>query len=310
MVSDKATEAKRALKVTETDHLRVEPQKDILLGAHMSVAGGVSKAIARGEDLGCTAIQIFTKNASQWNAPALTEEQVAEFRAERDRTGIFVVAHDAYLINLASPDASLLAKSRAAFRGEMERAEALDIPYLVMHPGAHTGAGEDAGLKLMVESFNLLLRETSGFRVRIAVENTAGQGTVVGYTLEHLQRILAETVESERMAVCVDTCHAFAAGYDLRDSNGYEKFMEEFDNLIGLDRLKVMHLNDCKKDLGQRVDRHEHIGKGTISLECFRKIMNDSRLRLVPKLLETPKLLDGKDMDPINLRILRDLADS
>jgi deoxyribonuclease-4 len=283
-------------------------RNDLLLGAHMSIAGGVSKAIERGEAVGCTAIQIFTKNASQWKAPSLTREEVVKFKAERGRTGILVVAHDAYLINLASPDGNLLAKSRAAFREEMERAEALDIPYLVMHPGAHTGAGEDAGLRLMAESFNSLLRETAGFRVKIAIENTAGQGTVVGYTLEHLKRILDDTVESERLAVCLDTCHAFAAGYDLRDSSGYEEFMENFDSLIGLDRLKVIHLNDCKRELGRRVDRHEHIGRGMLGLECFRKIMNDPRLRHVPKLIEMPKLLDGKDMDPINLGILRDLA--
>lgn len=287
---------------------RGKRRKDLLLGAHMSIAGGVPKAIARGEALGCTAIQIFTKNASQWNAPSLTEDEITEFKAEQRRTRIHVVAHDAYLINLASSDTDLLAKSRLAFLEEMKRAEALGIPFLVMHPGAHTGAGEDAGLKLMAESFNFLLRETTGFQVRIAVENTAGQGTVVGYTLEHLGRILGETIESERMAVCLDTCHAFAAGYDLRDSSGYDEFMAKFDSMIGLDLLKVMHLNDCKRDLGQRVDRHEHIGKGTLGLECFRSIMNDPRLRRVPKLLETPKLLDGKDMDSVNLGILRELA--
>jgi len=281
---------------------------DLLLGAHMSIAGGVPKAIARGEALGCTAIQIFTKNASQWNAATLTQEDVAEFKAERGRTGILVVAHDAYLINLASPNADLLAKSRAAFLQEMERAEALGIPYLVMHPGAHTGAGEDTGLRLMAESFNFLLSETAGFQVRIAVENTAGQGTVVGYTLDHLKQILEETIESQRMAVCLDTCHAFAAGYDLGDFSGYKDFMDKFDSMIGIDRLKVMHLNDCKRELGQRVDRHEHIGKGMLGLECFRQIMNDPRLSRVPKLLETPKLLHGKDMDPVNLAILKDMV--
>lgn len=280
------------------------------MGAHMSIAGGVSKAFARGEALGCTAIQIFTKNASQWNAPSLTEEEVNEFKAECLRAGMLVVAHDAYLINLASPDTNLLAKSRAAFLEEMERAEALAIPYLVMHPGAHTGAGEETGLRVMVESYNYLLNETAGFQVGIAIENTAGQGTVLGYSLEHLSRMLAEVIAPERMAVCLDTCHAFAAGYDLRLPSGYETFIERFDSLIGLDRLKVIHVNDCKRELGRRVDRHEHIGKGMIGLECFRMIMNDRRFRGVPKLLETPKLLDGKDMDLVNLAILRDLAAS
>jgi deoxyribonuclease-4 len=274
----------------------------------MSIASGLHLAIERGQEVGCTAIQIFTKNASQWNAPRLSEEAIRAFKDELARTGMLVVAHDAYLINLASPDSDLRAKSQAAFLDEMERAEALELPYLVMHPGAHTGAGEDEGLSHIVTSFNSLLRSTPGFRVKIAIENTAGQGTALGYSLDHLKRIIDESEAPERLAVCIDTCHAFAAGYDLRDRAAYEGFMDEFHHVVGPDMLRVMHLNDCKRGLGSRVDRHEHIGRGTLGLDCFRFVMNDPRLVTVPKLMETPKELDGRDMDPENLAILRGLV--
>jgi deoxyribonuclease-4 len=238
----------------------------------------------------------------------LSEEAIRAFKDELARTGMLVVAHDAYLINLASPDSDLRAKSQAAFLDEMERAEALELPYLVMHPGAHTGAGEDEGLSHIVTSFNSLLRSTPGFRVKIAIENTAGQGTALGYSLDHLKRIIDESEAPERLAVCIDTCHAFAAGYDLRDRAAYEGFMDEFHHVVGPDMLRVMHLNDCKRGLGSRVDRHEHIGRGTLGLDCFRFVMNDPRLVTVPKLMETPKELDGRDMDPENLAILRGLV--
>lgn len=276
-----------------------------LLGAHVSIAGGVHRALGRGEDLGCTAVQIFTKNAAQWKANPLPEEEVKKFKKERARTGIMVVVHDAYLINLGSPDAVLLKKSQAAFLEEMERAEELEIPYLIIHPGAHTGAGEDVGIRSVAKSFNIMLRKASGFRVKILVENTAGQGTALGYSFEHLRRIIEETSEPERMGICLDSCHAFAAGYDLRASSDYQRVLKEFDTVIGLDQLKALHLNDCKKGLGLRVDRHEHLGKGTLGLEFFRLVMNDPRFRNVPKIIETPKFLDGEDMDPVNLGLLR-----
>jgi deoxyribonuclease IV len=282
----------------------------LLLGAHMSIAGGLHRAFARGEEVGCTAIQIFTKNAAQWHAPVLPAEEIAAFKAERLRTGILAVAHDAYLINLASPDSALRAKSLAAFIDEMERSEALELPYLVMHPGSHTGAGEDEGLKNIVRSFDAVTRDTRGFRVKIAIENTSGQGTALGYALAHLQRILTEAEAPERLAVCIDTCHAFTSGYDLRDRASYDRFMDEFDGTIGLEMLAVMHLNDCKRGLGSRVDRHEHIGRGALGIDCFRSVMNDSRLTAVPKLIETPKALDGKDMDRENLTLLTGLMES
>jgi len=275
----------------------------------MSIAKGLHLAFGRGEDLGCTAIQIFTKNATQWKTRTLTEEEIGKFKAEHKRTGILVVAHDSYLINLASPNNTLFKKSAAAFLEEMERAEQLGIPYLVMHPGSHTGAGETRGLKSIVRAFNDLLRETSGYDLKILVENTAGQGTALGYSFEQISTIIEGTSQPERMGVCFDTCHAFAAGYDLRDGASYRAVMQRFDATVGLDRLKVLHLNDSKKGLAQRVDRHEHIGKGLLGSDCFRLIMTDPRFENVPKLLETPKELDEKDMDPVTLGLLRDFAE-
>jgi deoxyribonuclease-4 len=285
-----------------------ETHGPLLLGAHVSIAGGAHNALGRGEDLGCTAIQIFTKNAAQWKGKPLTEKEVTNFTKERARTGILVVAHDAYLINLGSPDAALLKKSQAAFMEEMERAEKLEVPYLIMHPGAHIGSGEDAGIRSVAKSFNIMHRKTPGFRVKILIENTAGQGTALGHSFEHLRRIMEQTVEPERIGVCLDSCHAFAAGYDVSGSSGYQRVMEEFDSVVGLDNLKALHLNDCKKGLGRRVDRHEHIGKGALGLEFFRLVMNDPRFTHVPKIIETPKFLEGKDMDPVNLSLLRGLV--
>ncbi|MDQ7784767.1 MAG: deoxyribonuclease IV [Desulfomonilaceae bacterium] len=281
---------------------------DLLIGAHMSIAGGIHRAITRGEALGCGVIQIFTKNASQWKSPVLTDQTVKKFTQERDGTGILVIAHDSYLINLASPDTFLRNRSIAAFVDEMERAEKLGIPYLVMHPGAHKDSGEEAGLKNIVRSFDAILKQTRGFRVRILVENTAGQGTALGHSFEQLKRIVEGTIHPERMGVCFDTCHAFAAGYDLRDRSGYERTMAELDTAVGMTRIEALHLNDSKKNLGLRVDRHEHIGRGMLGLECFRLIMNDVRFRGVPKVLETPKDLGGLDMDPVNLATLRNLV--
>ncbi len=273
----------------------------------MSIAGGVHKAIPRGEALGCTAIQIFTKNASQWKARPLAQPEVRDFKLERGRTGILALAHDGYLINLGSPNSDLLLKSSASFREEMDRAEELEIPYLIMHPGSHVGSGEEAGLKSVILSLNTILASTAGYRVSILLENTAGQGTALGYSFDHLRRIIHDSTAPERIGICLDTCHAFAAGYDLSNASGYESVMEELDAKIGLDRLKALHLNDCKKGLGQRVDRHDHIGKGKLGLECFRAIMNDSRLNRVPKFIETPKTLNDQDMDPVNLELLRSL---
>lgn len=280
----------------------------MLIGSHMSIAGGIYKAPARGKEVGCATIQIFTKNANQWRAKPLLDEDIVRFREALDETGIGpVMAHDSYLVNLASPDDALYAKSIDALQVEMERAEALGLPGLIIHPGAHVGSGEAAGLARIVGALDALHARTEGFGVRILLETTAGQGSNLGYRFEHLAEIMEKVSASDRLGVCYDTCHTFAAGYDIRDEKSYGKVFDEFDRVIGMDRLKAIHLNDSKGELGGRLDRHEHIGKGRIGLEGFRSIMNDEGLDLVPKLLETPK---DKEMteDRMNLETLRRLV--
>jgi deoxyribonuclease IV len=281
--------------------------KKILLGAHMSIEGGVHKSIGRGVALGCTAIQIFTKNATQWKSRPLTDDVVKEFVAQRDEADLCVTAHDSYLINLASPDDNLWKRSKAAFREEIERAEQLGIPYVVMHPGAHKGSGEKEGIARIITAINAVLKETDGFRAGILVENTAGQGSAVGHKLEHLAEIINGSCRPERMGACFDTCHAFAAGYDLRTEEAYQETMDHLNDTMGYDAIKALHLNDCKKGLGQKVDRHEHIGKGGLGLEAFRFIMNDPHFTSSPKIIETPKRLGLRDMDKRNLKLLRSM---
>ena len=280
------------------------------LGAHMSISGGLKNAFDRGREVGCDAIQIFTKNASQWKAKPITSDDAREFLDTQDQTGITpAFAHDSYLINLASPDPVLHEKSIAAFKIEMERAELLKLPLLVMHPGSHVGSGEEEGLKKIAESFNRLHSECPDLKLKVALETTAGQGTNLGYRFEHLRQIIDQVEEPDRLAVCLDTCHVFAAGYDISTPSGYEAVMEEFDRVIGRSRLAAFHLNDAKKGLGSRVDRHEHIGHGALGLEAFRCLVNDPRLIDVPMALETKKGTDdtGTDWDVVNLRVLRDL---
>jgi deoxyribonuclease-4 len=279
------------------------------LGAHMSIAGGVDRAVDLGAEVGCETIQIFTKSSNQWRAKPLADEEIAAFKRKREETGIHpVVAHDSYLINLASPDPGLLQKSRDAFLIEMERAEALEIPYLVMHPGSHKGSGVDEGLKTIAASFDLLHARSEGFKLMVLLETTAGQGTNLGFTFEQLRRIIEMTDDGTRLGVCVDTCHLLAAGYDITNRAGYDRMWGEFDGELGIERLKVIHLNDSKKDLGSRVDRHEQIGRGTLGLEPFRMLLIDPRLQRIPMILETPKGADYAE-DKENLRILRSLIE-
>ena len=281
----------------------------LLIGAHMSIAGGIHLALVRGKELGCRTIQIFTKNANQWKARELTPEEVAEFNRQKEETQIWpVVAHDSYLINLGTPDEGRLQVSRRSFLMEMQRTDLLRLPYLITHPGAHLEAGEKEGLKRIAESIDWLHRRTEGFKMRILLETTAGQGTNLGYRFEHFSDIMDMIKDASRLGFCFDTCHVFAAGYDLRTRQAYERTMEEFDRVIGLERLLVFHLNDSKKDLGSRIDRHEHIGKGTLGLDAFRFLLNDPRFTHLPKILETPK---GKDMteDRMNLAVLESLAE-
>ena len=276
----------------------------------MSISGGVDKSIERGHAVGCDTIQIFTKSSNQWRAKPLADDEIDRFRSNRDKYGIHpVVAHDSYLINLASPDRDgLLKKSREAFLVEMERSERLAIPFLVMHPGSHLGAGVDSGIRTIAESFDWLFSRSQGNKLLVLLETTAGQGTNIGFTFEQLQSIIDNTDESDRFGICLDTAHVYAAGYDIKDHAGYEEMWDEFDKILGLGRLKAIHLNDSKKDLASRVDRHEHIGKGALGLEPFRRLLNDPRFVSVPMILETPRSPDYAE-DKENLEVLRGLIE-
>lgn len=281
----------------------------ILLGAHTSIAGGVDKAVERAAKIGCTTFQIFTKNSNQWKAKPLNEQVVQNYkRLVKLKNLKPVIAHDSYLINLCAKDKSILKKSREAFIDELERCELLGIDYLNFHPGSHMGLGEEDGIKLIAESINIAHEKTKGFKVKSMIETTAGQGTSIGYKFEQIRKIIDLVEDKKRLAVCVDTCHIFAAGYNIRTEKGYLKTFEEFDEIIGLKYLKAFHMNDSKKELGERVDRHEHIGRGKIGLSGFRFIMNDERFFNIPKILETPK---GEDMreDVINMKKLLSLID-
>ncbi len=280
----------------------------IRLGAHMSIAGGLHLSLERGESIGCRAIQLFTKSSNQWKARPLKENEIEEFFFLRKKYNISpLVAHDSYLINLASPVNDLWEKSVNAFRIEIERCKILNIPYLVMHPGSHTGSGTEAGIKRICSALNLLLKDygNSGFPV-ICLETTAGQGTGIGSSFEEIREIYENTEVKSRIGVCLDTCHIFAAGYDITTKNKYEETFSLFDEIIGLDKLKVIHVNDSKKPLGSRVDRHAHIGKGFIGLDGFGFLVNDPRLNHLPYILETPKGPDLKE-DVENIKILRNL---
>ncbi|NJK79768.1 MAG: deoxyribonuclease IV [Chloroflexaceae bacterium] len=276
-------------------------------GAHMSISGGLAKAFGRGEQVGLETMQIFTKSERQWQAKPITDEEIAEYKAEQERTGIRpVVVHDSYLINMASPKDDLWQKSTDAFADELERCHLLGIPYIVTHPGAHTGSGEEAGLRREAEAINRLLDAGVGGDVMILLETTAGQGSALGYRFEHLAKLIALTTHEERIGICLDTCHVFVAGYDIRTPETYHTTMAEFDRIIGLERIKVFHFNDTDKAFGSRSDRHAHIGKGQIGLEAFRLFVNDPRFTNVPMIIETPK---EKEMleDIENLAVLRGL---
>jgi len=281
----------------------------MLLGAHMSIAGGVYNAPLHGERATCDVIQIFTKNNNQWNAKPLTDEDIARFREEQQKTGVQVVcAHDCYLINLASPDETIFEKSYRAFKDELERCRQLGVPNLVMHPGSHVGSGEEAGLKRIIEAINGIFDEIPENKTIVCLETTAGQGTNLGYRFEHLAEIIDGVEDKERMGVCLDTCHVFAAGYAMEEEKDFKGMVRDFNKTIGMKNLKIVHMNDSKKPLGSKVDRHEHIGKGNLGLEPFRHILNDRRFNRIPKILETPKGPDLKE-DIENLKVLRSLID-
>ncbi len=275
----------------------------------MSIAGGVDKAFLRGTEVGCDAMQIFTKNNNQWRAAPLTERAIRANKTNRQRTGIDpILAHDSYLINLASPDKDLHRKSLEALRIEVARAAVLEIPYLIIHPGAHLESGEAEGITRVVVALDTVLEDPQASRVMICLETTAGQGSSLGYRFEHLAAIREGVTRRERVGICVDTCHIFAAGYEIRDQRGYENTLRQLDGVVGLDHVTCIHLNDSQRDLGSRVDRHAHIGRGQIGLEGFRLLVNDPRLQHIPMILETPKGEDPVAADRRNLAVLRSLV--
>ena len=277
-----------------------------LLGAHMSIAGGVDKAIDRGMLLGCNAIQIFVKNNNQWFGKPLPDEDIKSFSAKRKDSGILVFGHTGYLINLASINPDNYEKSLRSMREELEKSEALKLPFIVLHPGSHGGQGEEEGIKRVAQSLNQLLKDTAGYKVKIALETTAGQGTGLGYKFEHFKQWFELVSSPERLGVCVDTCHIYAAGYDIKSKTGYKTTWDGFDKLIGFKYLLAFHLNDSKNILGSRVDRHEHIGQGTLGEQVFKRLLNDKNFDHLPMVLETPKDPE-MNMDIMNLELLRRL---
>ena len=285
-----------------------KPKSAILLGAHMSIGGGVHMAIERACSISCSAMQIFVKNNMQWFARPLTGEEIGAFLNHTQRGQLLsIFAHANYLINLAATNPQFHANSLRALSEELTRADQLELPFLVLHPGAHLGAGEEAGLGKIVKSINRVFAKIPKVKTKIALETTAGQGSCLGEKFEHLAYIIGNVREPERLCVCLDTAHVFAAGYGLGNESAARKTFREFDRVVGLDRMVAIHLNDSKTPRGSRVDRHEHIGKGQIGIEAFRFIMRDRRFRKIPKVLETPK---GKDLaeDVVNLKTLRDLV--
>ncbi len=281
----------------------------VRLGAHMSIAGGVDQAVLRGVQVGCEAIQIFTKSPNRWAPRPLADDEVARFRQAQAETGIEpIFAHDSYLVNVASPDPALWEKSLADLLEEMEHCEALGLPWLVMHPGAHMGAGEEEGMRRIAHALDIIHERTPGYRTRILLETTAGAGTIVGERFANLRSLLGQVKVPERLGVCFDTCHVFAAGYELRTREGYEATMQELDEVVGLARVEAFHLNDSAGDRGTHLDRHEHIGQGHLGLDAFRWLLNDPRFADRPMVLETDKSADMHE-DVEDLARLRSLME-
>ena len=275
------------------------------IGCHVSIAGGIDNSIKRAEELGCNTMQIFSKNASTWREKILKKDEVESFKENLKDSNINpVFIHTSYLINLASPSDELYFKSINAFIEEMKRANILlTEPYLIIHPGAHTGAGEEYGIERIIRALNIILEKSGdlGLKTMILLEDTAGSGTHLGYSFYQLKRMMEGTKDKKKIGICFDTCHAFSAGYDLSNKEGIEKTIEEMDKNLGLERIKVIHLNDSKFPLGSRKDRHMHIGKGYIGLEGFRVLVNHKYLKDLPFILETPKHDEKDDINNINL---------
>ena len=277
-----------------------------LLGAHFSIAKGLHQALFTARDYGCTAVQVFTKNSNTWKEKTLSNEDIRLFEEARKKTGIrHIASHTSYLINLASPEKKKYAMSREALKQELIRCATLKIPLVVLHPGSHMESGVEAGIERIASAVNGVFDGLPGNPTRLLLETTSGQGFNLGHTFEQLAAIMGKIEHRDRLGVCLDTCHIFAAGYDLRTRAAYQKTMTTFESVIGLDHLYWIHLNDSMREMGTRVDRHEHIGQGFIGEKAFKLLMNDSRLYNIPKVLETPKGKGEKDCDQINLAKLK-----
>lgn len=286
------------------------PTEGPLIGAHMSVAGGLELGVERALKVRARALQIFTKNASQWKGKALAAPEAVRFRAAWEASGLApVAAHASYLINLASPDAALRERSVEALADELRRADRLGVRFLVVHPGAHMGSGVRAACDRIAESIDRARALAPAPDVLVLLETVAGQGTTVGRRFEELARIRERVARRDLTQLCLDTCHVHAAGYDIVSEEGYEETFRDFDDVLGLETLRLFHVNDSKNERGSRVDRHEHIGKGRIGTAPFARILRDPRFQAVPKVLETPKGKDGVVMDRRNLALLRKLAE-
>ena len=280
-----------------------------LLGAHFSIAKGLHNALLQGRQYDCTAIQLFTKNASTWKERVLRDTEIDPFLQAITETDIrHIASHTAYLINLASPDERQHERSLQALQNEYHRCTQLKIPYMVLHPGSHRGTGVDAGVRQVADGLNRLFDAAPGGDAHLLLETTAGQGQSVGHRFEHIAAMMDLVEDKQRIGVCLDTSHIFAAGYDLRTRDTYHETIAVFDQVIGLSNLMLLHLNDSKKEFASHVDRHEHIGRGAIGLEAFACIMNDLRLNNIPKIIETPKGNGEIDYDRINLDRLRDMV--
>ncbi len=278
----------------------------------MSVAGGLHRAFEAAAKAGCDCLQIFVKNQRQWAAKRLDDEAVRAFRQAQENSGIGpIVAHASYLINLASPGDALREKSIGALQDELDRCEALGVFALVVHPGAHMGDGVESGIRRIAASIDEVHDRTRGNSARIALETTAGQGSSLGHEIRQLGEVVGAVAAPERLSICLDTCHLFAAGYDLRHADDYERMMSELGQFVGLERVCCIHTNDSKGECGSRLDRHEHITEGKIGKEGFHRLLNDPRLARVPRILETPKGEDGRgrDFDRLNLQRLRSMIE-
>lgn len=275
-------------------------------GAHVSISGGVSNAPRNGVESGCDVIQIFTKNQMQWKVRELTADEIERFETEQARTGVKAACvHASYLINLAGSDAYKLQRSRMNFAIEMERAEALGIPYLVVHPGSHMGAGVNKGIRKVADSLNTVFDKYPDYKLKVLLEATAGQGDNLGFEFEQLAEMKNGVHDSLKIGYCIDTCHIFAAGYELRTPDGYAGTMQALDATLGADHVFVIHANDSKKEFGSRLDRHEHIGDGELGLPAFDNLVNDERFKHAAFIIETP---GGPEKDIENLHKLRELV--